>query len=250
MMRALRAFLKSGDWTAWEQLETDQRRGVLPPPLEQPTPPGAARIDLVPPDHFTVGAMPLIEAIRQRRSRRKYTDAALTLEELSFLLWATQGVEKIVGDGRASLRTVPSAGARHPFETYLLVNRVETLAPGLYRYLPLEHQLYLHKAEEGLAAAIDAACFGQYVLNSAVTFLWTAVPGRTEWRYATLAHRVILMDAGHLGQNLYLACEAIAAGTCTIGAFDQERLDALLGVDGEDEFTIRPTGVAPVGRIA
>ena len=124
---------------------------------------------------------------------------------------------------------------------------MDGLAPGLYRYLPLQHQLYLVKAEEGLAAAIDAACFEQYVLNSAVTFLWTALPGRTEWRYAILAHRVILMDAGHLCQNLYLACEAIGAGTCAIGAYDQERLDALLGVDGEDEFVIY---LAPVGRIA
>jgi len=245
-MKQQRAFLKSGDWPAWERIETDQRRGVPPPPLEKPAPPGAARIDLVAPDRLTVGALPLIEAIRRRRSRRKYTRDALSLEELSFLLWATQGVEKIIAEGKVSLRTVPSAGARHPFETYLLVNRVDDLAPGLYRYLPLEHQLCLLKAEEGLAAAIDAACFEQYVLNSAVTFLWTALPGRTEWRYDILAHRVILMDAGHVCQNLYLACEAIAAGTCAIGAYDQERLDALLGVDGQDEFVIY---LAPVGRI-
>ena len=245
-MKELRAVLKSGDWPAWEQIATDQRRGLPPPPLEKPAPPDAARIDLVPPDRFTVGAMPLVEAIGKRRSRRKYTEAPLTLEELSFLLWATQGVQKVMGEGRACLRTVPSAGARHPFETYLLINRVEGLAPSLYRYLSLEHQLCLVKAEAGLAEAIDAACFGQYVLGSAVTFLWTAVPGRTEWRYVHLAHRVILMDAGHLCQNLYLACEAIGAGTCAIGAYDQERLDALLGVDGEDEFVIY---LAPVGRI-
>lgn len=111
---------------------------------------------------------------------------------------------------------------------------------------PLEHQLCLLKVDEGLAAAIDAACFEQYVLGSAVTFLWTALPGRTEWRYDVLAHRVNLMDAGHLCQNLYLACEAIGAGTGAIGAYDQERLEALLGVDGQDEFVIY---LATMGRI-
>lgn len=246
-MKELRAFLKSGDWGAWQQMATDQRKGIAPPPLEKPAPPDAARIDLTPPDGCTLGGMSVREAIAVRRSRRKYSAGSLSVEELSFLLWATQGVHQVVSEGRASIRTVPSAGARHPFETYLLVNRVDGLALGLYRYLPIEHQLYRVKAEEGLATEIDFACFGQYIIGSAVTFLWTALPGRTEWRYAHLAHRVILMDAGHVCQNLYLACEAIGAGTCAIGAYDQERLDALLGVDGEDEFAIY---LALVGRPA
>jgi SagB-type dehydrogenase family enzyme len=246
-MKEQREFLKSGDWGAWGQVETDQRRGLPPPPLEKPAPPDAPRIDLIPPDRLAVGAMPLIEAIGRRRSRRAYTAESLSLEELSFLLWATQGVQKVMDSGRVSLRTAPSAGARHPFETYLLINRVEGLTAGLYRYLPLEHQLCLVQAEDGLAEAIHAACFGQYVTGSAATFLWTALPGRTEWRYAALAHRVILMDVGHVCQNLYLSCEAIDAGMCAIGAYDQARLDELLGVDGEDEFAIY---LATVGKIA
>src|SRR5512133_2786916 len=157
-MHELRAFLKSGDWAAWDVTETDQRRGLPPPPLEKPAPAGAPRVALVPPERFSVGAMPLMQAIGQRRSRRKYSDDALSLEELSFMLWATQGVQKIVNLGRNTLRTVPSAGARHPFETYLLANRVAGLTQALYRYLPLEHELCLLKAEEGLAAALDAAC--------------------------------------------------------------------------------------------
>jgi SagB-type dehydrogenase family enzyme len=156
-------------------------------------------------------------------------------------------VQQVINEGRSSRRTVPSAGARHPFETYLLVNRVEGLPPGLYRYLPLEHELCLVKQADGLAAAVDAACLEQYVLKSAVTFLWTVLPARAEWRYAHLAHRVILIDAGHLAQNLYLACEAVGAGTCAIGAYEQETLDALLGVDGEDEFVIY---LATVGRVS
>jgi SagB-type dehydrogenase family enzyme len=241
-----RRFLQSGDWDAWRRESTDQRRGLSPPPLEKPCPEGATLVDLVPPADLTVGGMPVIQAIRQRRSRRKFTRDPLTLEELSFLLWATQGLSQPLGEGSPGLRTVPSAGARHPFETYLLVNGVQGVAPGLYRYLPLEHKLCLLDEDRQTAREIHIACYEQYVAESAVTFIWTAIPYRTEWRYATLAHRVILLDAGHVCQNLYLACEAIGAGTCAVGAYDQARLDAILDVDGVEELAVY---VAPVGRV-
>lgn len=90
-------------------------------------------------------------------------------------------------------------------------------------------------------------CFGQrYAGSGAVTFVWTTLPYRMEWRYGLCAHRVILMDAGHLCQNLYLACSAVNAGTCAIGAYDQEKMDTLIGVDGNEEFTLY---LAPVGRV-
>jgi SagB-type dehydrogenase family enzyme len=243
-----RRWLKATDWSLWRTTESDQKRRIPPPPLEKPVPDGAARIDLTPPEALTVGRTPLIEIIRQRCSRRAYSDAALTLEELSFLLWATQGVRGTRDDGRNSLRTVPSGGARHPFETYLWINRVEGLTPGLYRYLPLEHQLCLLRAGDALAKQVVAACSGQgFAGAGAVTFFWTAIPYRTEWRYTVVASKIIAQDSGHLCQNLYLAAEAIGAGTCAIGAYDQALADALLGVDGEDEFVIY---IAPVGKIA
>ena len=102
-MHELREFLKSGDWAAWDLAETDQRRGLPPPPLEKPAPPDAPRVALVPPDRFTVGSMPLLQAINRRRSRRKYTDDPLSLEELSFLLWVTQGVQRVMAEGRNTL---------------------------------------------------------------------------------------------------------------------------------------------------
>jgi hypothetical protein len=127
-------FLKSDRWEEWRQFETDQKKGVPVPPPEKPYPADAILIDLIAAEDLTVGTMPLIEAIRRRRSRRKFTGEPLTLEQLSFLLWATQGVSKaITDDGHVirTFRTVPSGGARHPFETYLLVNRVEGFEPGL-----------------------------------------------------------------------------------------------------------------------
>ncbi len=245
-----REFLKSGPWDEWQKLATDQKQGV-PVPLPEKSPAAdAVLIDLVAPgDLTTLGHMSLVEAIRRRRSRRTFTPEPLTLQELSFLLWATQGVSRVVeANGRIvrTLRTVPSGGARHPFETYLLVNRVEGLGPGLYRYLPLEHKLVLLSTDADLADRVHAASRNQFVKESAVTFIWTVIPYRTEWRYSMLSPKIIAQDSGHLCQNLYLASEAIGAGTCAIGAYDQAKIDPVLGVDGEEEFTIY---MAPVGKI-
>jgi SagB-type dehydrogenase family enzyme len=166
---------------------------------------------------------------------------------LAYLLWATQGVHEIWRGGIAVRRTVPSAGARHPFETYLVVNRVAGLETGLYRYLSVEHQLLPLRMDDDLPEQTALACSHQtFVAQSAVTFIWTAIPYRTEWRYALMAPKLVNLDAGHVCHSLYLAAESIGAGVCAIAAYDQAALDDLLGVDGEDEFAIY---VAPVGKV-
>jgi SagB-type dehydrogenase family enzyme len=125
---------------------------------------------------------------------------------------------------------------------------VENLSPGFYRYLPAEHQLLFEFQEDGAVAKLGAAVQGQtFVCRSSVTFIWTAIPYRMEWRYGRAAHKFIAMEAGHVCQNLYLACEAIGAGTCAIGVYQQGLLDSLLRIDGEDEFTVY---LAPVGKVA
>jgi SagB-type dehydrogenase family enzyme len=225
---------------------TDQNRGMAPPPLEKPVPDGAQRIALVPPEELQdISAMDVFSAIARRRSRRAFSKAALTLKELSFLLWATQGIRKIAGPATA-FRVVPSAGCRHALETYLCVFNITGLEQGIYRYLPVEHELALVSQPANLAAGVAAAALGQdFVGTSAVTFIWTAVPYRMEWRYDIAAHKVIAIDAGHVCQNLYTACEAIHAATCAVAAYHQELMDNLLGVDGEEEFAIY---LAPVGK--
>ncbi len=247
-MQPFRAFLKADRWPELQRQPSDQRRGMPAPVLEKPCPPDTKLVNLPRPDSLRVGQMPLAEAIRQRKSERRYTDEPLTLEELAFFLWAAQGVRETGhrGDRPYLLRTVPSAGARHPFETYLLVNRVEDLKPGLYHYQSLEHRLCLLDTDDRLVERTHEGCFGQYVKNSAVTFLWTAVPYRTEWRYSIVSPKLIALDAGHMCQNLYLACTAVGAGACAIAAYDQRTLDAVLDVDGEDEFVIY---VATVGKV-
>ncbi|MCK5001033.1 MAG: SagB/ThcOx family dehydrogenase [Anaerohalosphaera sp.] len=242
-----RDFLKAGDWRKFAGAQTDQQKGVDHPPTQKPYPKGAMLIDLVSPKEFTIGNVPLIDAINNRSSRRSYLDKPLSLEELSFLLWSTQGIKRTTDNGVTSFRTVPSAGSRHPVETYLLIKNVTSLSPGLYRYLPDEHKLLPIRSEPSLPTKLAQACCGQtFVATAAVTFIWTAIPYRTEWRYAIFSHKIIALDAGHICQNLYLTVEAIKAGTCAIGAYLQDEVDSIIGVDGKDEFTVY---IAPVGKI-
>lgn len=249
MANSDRSYLKAQDWQSFRRAPTDQQKGIPAPAPQTPYPADAPLVDLVPADQLGSGEMPVREALRLRESHRKYTAAPLTLEELSFLLWSAQGVHRSVerNDRTYVLRTVPSAGGRHPFETYVLVNRVEGVAPGLYRYLSIEHKLCLLQSGDDVVEKAHASLLRQYVKNSAVTLYWTVVPYRTEWRYANHSPKIIALDAGHVCQNLYLACTAIGAGTCAIGAYDQALCDDLLGVDGEDEFVIY---AATVGKVA
>ncbi|MHB8926402.1 MAG: SagB/ThcOx family dehydrogenase [Bacillota bacterium] len=222
---------------------SDQNQGLPQPPLEKPVDPSRRLIDLPAPDGVTVRPIDLTEAIRRRVSLRRFADQPLTLGELSYLLWATQGVKQVT-IRPATLRTVPSAGARHPFETYLLVNQVEGLKPGLYRYLAIAHKLVEHNLGEGIAERVLEATLNQrFAVDGAVTFIWSAVAYRSYWRYHERSYRYMHLDAGHVAENLYLAVQAVDAGCCVIGAYDDDALNALLGLDGEDEFVIYLAGV-------
>jgi SagB-type dehydrogenase family enzyme len=243
-----RDFLKDTIRQRIDFSRTDQHRGVPPPPVEKPFPPEAVRVRLPAPGQW-VGISPisLTEAFRRRESRRAFAAAPLTLDELAFLLWATQGVRAKLDVGTA-LRTVPSAGARHALETYLCVLNVQGLSLGCYRYLPLEHELLFLFSEPQMQRRLAPAALRQtFVATAAVVFVWTAIPYRMEWRYGLAAHKAIAIDAGHVCQNLYLACEAIGAGTCAVGAYHQDLMDELLRLDGEDEFVIY---LAPVGKVS
>ena len=236
-----------------EDIVSDQSSGVAQPPVDKPFS-GIHAIPLSMDFEHVVRDNSFLHLLNSRISRRKYSDQPLTLDELAFLLWATQGVKTIVGNqNRVTRRTVPSAGSRHPFETYLLVQHVEGLAPGLYHYLALDHKLEFLGNVDNASDRINEACCGQgFMGDAAVNFIWTVFPYRSEWRYTVKAHKYALVDAGHVCQNLYLACEAIGCGTCAIGAYDQAAMDRLIGLDSlpscdeTDEFVVY---AAPVGRL-
>jgi SagB-type dehydrogenase family enzyme len=258
MPKSNRQFLKGYEWSRFEGIQSDQQKGLPRPAVQKPAPPDAQLIDLMRPDAFTIGSAFTIDVIRDRVSHRRFTTAPLTIGELSFLLWATQGVRgKVVADGITYImRNVPSGGNRHPIETYLSIHRVEGIEPGLYRYLPVDHQLVLEKIDTDLPEQLNRASLRQnsasavrpyyFIKEAAAVFIWAAVPYRSEWRYHTAAAKLVALDAGHICQNLYTAAGAIGAGTCAIGAYDQVKMDRLLELDGEDEFVIY---MAPVGKI-
>lgn len=241
-----REFLKDTIRQQIDFAHTDQSRGVPAPPIEKPFDPAAIRIPLPAPQDWALPPVDVISAISRRQSQRRFTPEALSIEELALLLWATQGIRGYRGE-HAAFRTVPSAGCRHAFETYLWLMRVIGVEPGCYRYLPQEHELLLEFRADDMAAQISQATLGQnFAGEAAVTFAWAAVPYRMEWRYGAASVKVIALDAGHVCQNLYLACDVIGAGACAIAAYDQEACDRLFRLDGVDEFVIY---LAPVGKI-
>ena len=182
------------------------------------------------------GGEGLWTTIQGRRSIRDFRNTPLTSRQLAQLLWATQG---ITARRRGfAFRAAPSAGARYPIDTYVIVNRVEGLEPGLYRY-SVEAAALERRRLGPLGRAIASACLDQDMCEqAAVVFAWTALPARSKPRYHERAYRYIYMDAGHIGENLHLAAVALGLGCCAIGAFYDGEVNAVLGVDGDQEFAI------------
>jgi SagB-type dehydrogenase family enzyme len=174
--------------------------------------------------------------LRARRSRREFLPEALSAERLFLLLWSAQGISQ---GGPWSLRTAPSAGALYPVETYVCASRVEGLAPGVYHWELPEERLALVTARDDVAAAAGEACLGQTMVAAApVTFIWSAVWGRGAQKYGNRALRYAYLDAGHLAENLHLAATALGLGACMIGAFLDDAMNELVGVDGDAESVI------------
>lgn len=220
---ALREFLKGyHESNEADEYPTDQQERLPMPPMAVRR--GGEEVALPEWD-----VSPLSTLLENRCSRRKYDGSPLTLEELSFLLWAAQGVKSV--SKYRTLRTAPSGGARHPLELYAFVNSVAGLRPGLYHYLALENRLERMGCRANQADQLTYALAGQEFAGTApVCLVWTAVPYRSEWRYDNTAHKDILLDTGHSCQNVYLACEELKLGCCALAAYDQEAMDELLGL--------------------
>ncbi|NPA49264.1 MAG: SagB/ThcOx family dehydrogenase [Thermodesulfobacteria bacterium] len=200
--------------------------------------PDAPRVTLPRP---SFGPENLWESLLRRRSIRRYTKEPLTLRELSLLCFAAQGVTGEVG--RYLLRTAPSAGALYPIETYLFVNRMADLAPGIY-HLEVQDFVLEQLAEGAFGEALTEASLSQHqCARAAVVFVWSAIPRRTMSKYGSRGVRYIFMDVAHICQNLLLAASALGLGACPIGAFFDDEVNELLGLDGEEETVIYLTSV-------
>jgi SagB-type dehydrogenase family enzyme len=223
-----------------------QEEKIVPqPPLELPVPPEAHLILLPRPSELDIADIGLKTAVENRRTHRKYADQPISQAELSYLLWMTQGI-KTVTNRPVTLRTVPSAGARHAFETFLLINQVAGIEPGLYRFAAGQHAIFKLQTAGDIRQDFTHASYDQsQVYNSAVTFAWVAVSERMTWRYVERGFRYLLLDAGHVCQNLYLAAEAIECGVCAIAAFDDDEADRVMGLEGTGLWTVY---MASVGK--
>jgi len=245
-----RAFMHSPHFADAMQ-NSDEAKQVAQPPLGNPV--TGTLIELPAFDHL--GKAPYTKLLDTRRSERKLTQKAITQEQLAFLLWSAQGVQEVRGNKRfATFRPVPCGGARHPFETYIAVQHVEGLEAGLYRYVPLEHVGEKRVAIEHIAGLADyetripMAFSGQtWAAKSSISLFFSAVPSRTEWRYAEASHRLMLIDVGHVGQNVMLSAVALGLGSCCIAAYDQASCDEVLGLDGEEEYTVYAVAVGTLG---
>ncbi len=243
-IRSNREFMKST--FAKERHKTDQQKQLPQPPLTK-APMSNTAIKLSKEFSSLIKEPDYLKLVQKRKTHRVYKKESITIDELSFLLWTTQGVKEIRGNNYATVRPVPSAGARHAFETYLTVLNVEGLEKGIYHYLPMEHSLEFIKSVDELENKISDSLRGQtFAAKAAVVFFYSAVPYRCEWRFLLESHKLMLLDAGHVMQNLYLSSEAIGCGACAMAEFDQELVDNLLGLDGENEFIIY---VSPVGVV-
>jgi SagB-type dehydrogenase family enzyme len=232
--------------TYLKNCQNTKKSQALPPPAKRPLFADAVLIALPEPELLPDKQINFLELIELRSSVRQYSTAYMTLKELSCLLWCTQGV-KMGLPGGSTIRNVPSAGACHAFETYLYIQRVEGLRPGLYRFLAPEHALVFldtaDNAEKSLLAGFKAA---NMIKDSAVTFIWTARLEAMAYAFGNRAYRYLFIEAGHVCQNLYLSAYTLHLGVCAIGGFYDEELNAALGIDGQDEFAVY---AATVGKI-
>ena len=185
--------------------------------------------------------MPIWETVGGRRSVRDFARDPVSLAELSQMLWASQGITLQEMDW--GFRAAPSAGALYPVETYLSVQNVSGLEPGIYHYSPGDHAVELVKGGAFGTRLAEAALDQDFLADAGVVFSWTAVFARSAWKYAERAYRYIYLDAGHIAQNVALAAVALGLGSCQVAALYDDEVNALLGVDGEEESVLYLTAV-------
>lgn len=235
---------KSLGWQYLQETKFDRgsllaldRPNIAPGPLYK-TYPDAESVELPKP------ALPkadLQDALASRRSRRRFGQAGLSLEALSALLWASQGPSGRMG--QVTVRTAPSAGALYPIETYMVIRNVEGLASGVYHW-NLRDSVLERLGEGDFGPALARGCIGQsFMGQAAAAFCWSAVFRRNMSKYGHRGLRYILMDAGHVCQNLLLAAEALGLSACPVAALLDDELNGLLGLDGQEESVIYCAGL-------
>jgi SagB-type dehydrogenase family enzyme len=174
--------------------------------------------------------------LKRRKSIRSFTHLPLTESHLAYLLWASTGLQRLEHD--YAFRTAPSAGALYPLETYLVLHRVTGIAAGVYHYSIQHHHLEQLSVGDYQRQITHAALGQKMSRDAAFLVIWTAVFQRCKWKYKQRAYRYVYLDAGHIAQNLALTATSLDLGSCQIGAFYDDEVNALLDLDGHEESAI------------
>jgi SagB-type dehydrogenase family enzyme len=188
------------------------------------------------PSGLKKATMDFAEVLRRRKSVRTFKNESLRKVDLAFLLWASTGIQRV--EHGYEFRTAPSAGALYPIETYLATNNVEEVENGIYHYNIRNHLLEQIKTGNFGETLAHAALDQKMCATAPVVFIWTAVFGRSKWKYSQRAYRYIYLDAGHIAENLALAAASINCGSCHVGAFFDDEVDSVVSIDGLDESSI------------
>jgi SagB-type dehydrogenase family enzyme len=179
------------------------------------------------------------KAILERRSVREYSGEPLTLQEVSQLLWAAQGITDPRG-----FRTAPSAGALYPLEVYVVIGDVENFGKGVYKYKPHEHELIKVLDGDKREELAQAALGQEHIRNAAINIMFVAVFERTTVKYGERGFRYVYMEVGHAAQNVYLQATALNLATVTVGAFYDEQVKEVLNLPENEQ----PLCIMPVGK--
>jgi SagB-type dehydrogenase family enzyme len=188
------------------------------------------------PSPKSADTMSLDEVLKNRKSIRRFSLKPVRKSQLSYLLWASTGIQR--REREYEFRTVPSAGALYPIETYLISNNVEDLEKAVYHY-SIEYHLLEEIRKGDFATSIARAALDQDMfLRAATIFVWTAIFRRSKWKYKQRAYRYVYLDAGHIAQNLALSATGIGLGSCQVGAFFDDEVNQIVGVDGAEESAL------------
>jgi len=211
------------------------------PPLYK-TYPNAPSITLPKPQ--IVGGLLVEEAISRRRSTRSYSGQSMLLNELAHILWYTGGISHERWGHR--LRTAPSSGALYPIEVYAVVHQVDGLSRGVYHYDVQHHTLDQIQTGDLREAVVRQGLMQEFLGQANVILFFTVIFQRMRWKYQDRTYRYGLIEAGHLGQNVYLAATSMGLGACAVGAFMDDQVNGMLGVDGKEEAAVYMLAVGKV----
>ena len=193
------------------------------------------------PNQFREATITFAEVLKRRKSIRSFSTKPLNKIDLAYLLWASTGIQRTQND--YEFRTAPSAGALYPIETYIASNNVEEIEKGIYHYNIKNHLLEEIKLGDFGDNIAHAALNQKMCKTSSVVFIWTAIFARSKWKYSQRAYRYIYLDVGHIAQNLALAATSISCGSCQVGAFFDDEINSIVGIDGVEESAIYLTVV-------